>query len=405
MGSPSREKPAASSSPEALARLVLRCRELAAFVEGALPELPARSETPFLHGQLDDVLRRLQGALKPLLQEESQGADKSASFLRRLAGAKKPRAARASEARYDLEGNAWTIPVTELVDFLSHSGKSGLLWVTSSTETFVLEFSRGSLVHATSNAPPAAFRLGEILVREKFLQPAELDEFIGHAKAADDLLGSYLVRSGRLKHQHLQRVLAIQVQELFHRLMDAENALYRFQEGTGLLKSQSLEVNITQLLLESARKKDEARVTAEARAGATEARRAPPAAPPAAPAKPARPATSEPAAAPAPAPLPTPAAAATPAAAPTAAAPAAATPAAVTPAAVAPAAPSPVAKPTVEPSASRTAIEHEFSRLDDLSDLEEIPVSPLPKTDEGATDDAAETAPASDEARPAAPPA
>jgi hypothetical protein len=265
MGSPTREKPAASSSPEALARLVLRCRELAAFFEGVLSELPARNETPFLHGQLDDVLRRLHGALKPLMQDDGAGPDKGGpGFLRRLAG-RKPRTQRASEARYDLEGNAWTIPVTELVDFLSHSGKSGLLWVTSASETFVLEFSKGSLVHATSNAPPAAFRLGEILVREKMLQASELDEFIGHAKAADDLLGSYLVRSGRLKHQHLQRVLAIQVQELFHRLMDAENALYRFQEGTGLLRSQSLEVNITHLLLESARKKDEERNVAEGR--------------------------------------------------------------------------------------------------------------------------------------------
>jgi hypothetical protein len=298
MGSPTREKPAASSSPEALARLVLRCRELATFVEGVLSELPARRETPFLHGQLDDVLRRLQGALKPLAHEESAGSDKGGSgFLRRLAG-KKPRAQRASEARYDLEGNAWTIPVTELVDFLSHSGKSGLLWVTSASETFVLEFSKGNLVHATSNAPPAAFRLGEILVREKMLEASELDEFIGHAKAADDLLGSYLVRSGRLKHQHLQRVLAIQVQELFHRLMDADNALYRFQEGTGLLRSQSLEVNITHLLLESARKKDEERNVAEGRARpAPEPRPLPPAPLP-------EPALALPAPQPAPAPAP-----------------------------------------------------------------------------------------------------
>src|SRR5206468_7926676 len=57
----------------------------------------------------------------------------------------------------------------------------------------------------------------------------------------------------------------VQVQQLFHRLMDAENALYRFQEGAQLLRSYGLEVNITQLLLESARKKDEERERADAR--------------------------------------------------------------------------------------------------------------------------------------------
>jgi hypothetical protein len=197
------------------------------------------------------------------MAEELAQVEKGGGFLRRLAGKKPREAARKNEARYDLEGNSWTIPVTELVGFLSHSGKSGLLWVTSPTETFVLEFARGSLVHATSNAQPVAFRLGEILLEQKMIEPAELVRLVEAAKSADDMLGSYLVRSGRLRHEDLQRALAIQVQQLFHRLMDAENALYRFQEGAQLLRSYGLEVNITQLLLESARKKDEQRQEAD----------------------------------------------------------------------------------------------------------------------------------------------
>lgn len=263
--SPEPIRPPASSAPETLARVVLRCRELAGFLEASCAGLPARSEAPYLHGQLGDALQRLQAALRPLAPEEDTPPEKGSSFLRRWAGKKPREAPKKSEPRYDLEGNAWTIPVTELVNFFSHTGKSGLLWVTSSNETFVLEFARGHLVHATSNAPPVAFRLGEILLREKFLEPEELARLIEGAKAADDLLGSYLVRSGRMKHADLQRALAIQVQQLFHRLMDAENALFRFQEGAQLLRSSSLEVNITQLLLESARKKDEERQVSEAR--------------------------------------------------------------------------------------------------------------------------------------------
>ncbi len=250
---------ASSTSPEALARVILRCRELTSLLDKALPLLPARAETPFLYGQLDDVLKRLQSSLRPLAAEELAQVEKGGGFLRRLAGKKPRESPRKSEARYDLEGNSWTIPVTELVGFLSHSGKSGLLWVTSSSETFVLEFARGSLVHATSNAQPVAFRLGEILLEQKMIEPTELIRLVEAAKSADDMLGSYLVRSGRLRHEDLQRALAIQVQQLFHRLMDAENALYRFQEGAQLLRSYGLEVNITHLLLESARKKDEER--------------------------------------------------------------------------------------------------------------------------------------------------
>lgn len=261
---PDSSRTAPPPSAEALARVVLRCRELATYLDAHTSLLPQRSESPFLYGQLGDVLQRLQNALRPLSQDDPP-VEKSAGFLRRLAGRKVREVPKKSEPRYDLEGNAWTIPVTELVGFLSHSGKSGLLWVTAAPETFVLEFARGSLVHATSNAPPVAYRLGEILLQKQMLEPEELAHLIDQAKAADDLLGGYLVRSGRLKHSDLQRALAFQVQQLFHRLMDAENAFYRFQEGAQLLRSESLEVNITQLLLESARQKDEQRQAADAR--------------------------------------------------------------------------------------------------------------------------------------------
>lgn len=245
--------------PEELARLVLRANELARQIEQSLGKLPPRGDTPFLYGQLDDVLRKLAPQLRQLGQEERVKEEKGV-FSRLFSGGKKPRASQpVSEARYDLEGNARTIPVTELVNFLSHSGKSGLLWVTAPSETFVLEFARGNLVHATTNNPPEPFRLGAILVREELVTKAELEAAIAHARAADDLLGSFLVRGGKIQHAQLQRVLTIQVQEMFHRLMDADNAYYRFQDGAQLLRSQGLEVNITSLLLESARKKDELR--------------------------------------------------------------------------------------------------------------------------------------------------
>lgn len=270
MGTPDGPLSAAANDAgaERLARLVLRLNELARELDGAQGRLPARGETPFLHGQLDELVRRVSVLLRPLGSEERTREEKGV-FSRLFSGTKKKEAVpTTAEARYDLEGNAWTIPVTELVNFLSHSGKSGLLWVTSTSETFVLEFARGNLVHATTNNPPEPFRLGSILVREGRLSQAELEEAVAHARAADDLLGSFLVRSGKLTHAELQRVLTIQVQEMFHRLMDADSALFRFQDGAQMLRSQGLEVNITSLLLESARKKDETRLAEQKHADA-----------------------------------------------------------------------------------------------------------------------------------------
>lgn len=259
-------------APEMLARLVVRCRELETFLQTAHGNLPKPEEASFLFRQLEDVVARLRHGLDELDLPGSPGrAEDRGGFLRLFGGGKKrkspasayPEARPIAKARYDLQGSAWTIPVTELVGFLSQAGKSGVLWVTTTSETFVLEFTRGNLVHATSNAPPRAFRLGEILVREEVLDRETLDREIARARSSEEFLGSHLVRSGSVSREQLQRALAVQVQELFHRLMDAENATYGFQDGLQLLRAQSLEVNITQLLLESARKKDEARLHAQ----------------------------------------------------------------------------------------------------------------------------------------------
>src|ERR1041385_8914506 len=90
-----------ATSPEALARVILRCRELAGFLEKALPMLPTRGDTPFLYGQLDDALKRLHTSLRPLVAEEFGQAEKTGGFLRRLAGRKSREAPRKSETRYD----------------------------------------------------------------------------------------------------------------------------------------------------------------------------------------------------------------------------------------------------------------------------------------------------------------
>jgi len=257
MGSESRNPSSPEESslpPEELARLVLHCRELELFLERVASSLPARDETPFLYRQLEDGVGRLLGHLKALQLELDEEARPSG--LRRLLS-KRRRSTRVRKLRHDLQGTAWTIPIPELINFLSHSSKSGVLWVTTIHETFELEFQGGNLVHASSNAPPPDLRLGEILLREGLVQPDELLVGIENARMADERLGTFLVRNGRIAEKELQRVLMLQVQELFHRILAAENATYGFQEGLRRSRSQELEVNIMQLLLESARKRDE----------------------------------------------------------------------------------------------------------------------------------------------------
>ena len=233
---------AGPDDPEALARLVLRCRQLTGWLQEIGRLLPRREDAPFLYEQLEGAGVDLGIALADLGNPQLPEAEDPD-----LDG----------ERAYGLQGTAWTIPVTEMLDFLSHASKTGILYVTTFQETFLLELTDGHLVHATSDSPPDDMRLGEILVAQNVLGRSELEEHVREASEADELLGSYLVDRGFVEHPALQAAMAVQVQALFNRLSKADNAIYRFREGEAREHPQGLQVNIKRLLLESARLQDE----------------------------------------------------------------------------------------------------------------------------------------------------
>jgi hypothetical protein len=257
MGSPElSERPPPAASAERLVRLVQQCRELGQFLDGVRDLLPDEGEAPFLRTQLEEQLRRLDDVFVRL-GVPAGSVERARSGLPWLLGkGREYRTRKTARLRYDFQGCARAIPISEVIGFLSHSGKTGVLRVTTSHETFELEFSFGALVHASSNASPPGFLLGELLVREDLVAPADVLSAIESARIAGELLGSFLVRSGRLAVLDLERVLAIQVQEIFHRMLADESALFGFQEVLQKKRAHGLDVSITRLLLENAQRED-----------------------------------------------------------------------------------------------------------------------------------------------------
>jgi len=242
-------------SAEWLARLVQQCREFDQFLDGVREGLPNEGEAPFLYTQLEEQLRCLNDAFVRL-GVPAGAVERARGVLPWLLGKGRERRTRQTATpRYDLQGCARAIPVSEVIGFLSHSGKTGVLRVTTSHEIFELEFSFGALVHASSNASPPGLLLGELLVREELVEPADVLSAIEAARIAGELLGSFLVRSGLLAVLDLQRVLAIQVQEIFHRMLADESAMFGFLE-VQRKRAHGLDVSITRLLLENAQGKD-----------------------------------------------------------------------------------------------------------------------------------------------------
>jgi hypothetical protein len=177
------------------------------------------------------------------------------------------RARKAPGSEGVVTGHAQVIPISELLGFLSGLRKSGMLWVDTPRESFLLQLQEGAIVYAHGDNPPQGQLLGEILVRNSALPREKLAWALVESTAGKDVLGGHLVRKGLIQAEDLTRALAEQAQMIFDRLFGSNDATYQFELGGRLMDSADVRLNVIQLLLESARANDECRLRVEAGAG------------------------------------------------------------------------------------------------------------------------------------------
>ncbi|MBL8863853.1 MAG: DUF4388 domain-containing protein [Planctomycetes bacterium] len=158
----------------------------------------------------------------------------------------------------NLFGDSRAVLVAEMLGLLSSLEKSGLLWVTTARERFLLQLDHGRIVFAQSDRPPRGTRLGELLVRSGALHPDALAEVIEAARAAGQPLGAWLLATNRVASTQLHASLTSQVQQVFNRMFAAPDSTYQFEAGKRLAATDDVRLNVVQLLLESARSQDEA---------------------------------------------------------------------------------------------------------------------------------------------------
>ncbi len=171
--------------------------------------------------------------------------------------------ARDQEARthrsVPLTGSSENVPLPDLISFLQSQGKSGVLKVVGEEEIFTIEIENGVLIHASSDNSPAQCRLGEVLVRQGFIDEKRLTRFFEKYNGRRQQLGEALLQDELVSEEHLETALELQVQQLFHRLFDTASAYFYFVEGRAEVRDLSIRMNVTQLLMESARVQDEVR--------------------------------------------------------------------------------------------------------------------------------------------------
>jgi hypothetical protein len=249
-----------------LTELVKRCQALCQSAESALGHL-STERGDFLSSTLGDVLGQLELVLRAVGQDPAgpKRVEERRSFLRKLFNRSQVETDHVFEApsftvsRQGLQGNASTVSMDELLSFLAMGRKTGVLWVDTPSENFMISLVEGRVTHAASDSTPEGLRMGEVLVGMGYLTRRQLERFVEQTKkSAGQVSGEFLVESGMISAEELQSALKQQVKKLVERVIQNKTALFRFREGMEIVMSHHVKMDVNHLLLESVRAQDEA---------------------------------------------------------------------------------------------------------------------------------------------------
>jgi hypothetical protein len=156
----------------------------------------------------------------------------------------------------DLRGRIDLFGIANIFQLLSQAEATGKLVLEGESERGRVYFHEGRLVYARTDAPME--RLGDALVRQGILEPAQLEGAKIQAEFKNRRIGSVLVDSGSLTREELVGAIREQIQEVVFRLVAIERGSFAFYsqiypENEDVL----LDISLDFLLIEGLRKLDE----------------------------------------------------------------------------------------------------------------------------------------------------
>jgi hypothetical protein len=146
--------------------------------------------------------------------------------------------------------------VAELLQWLSHSAKTGTLVINNGEVEKRIFFRAGRIFSSASTDPKE--HLGHFLVSYGFISEEELSKAIEMQESNQMLLGKILVTIGAVSEPDLQRLLRLKAEESIYDVFSWQEAEFRFLDGD--LPTSNLipiDLDATAIILEGARRADE----------------------------------------------------------------------------------------------------------------------------------------------------
>lgn len=164
----------------------------------------------------------------------------------------------ASQPVASLRGHSRSLALPDVISMLSLHRKSGMLRVVAKSGSYVVEFEDGTVVHTVCTPQRQELLLGSILVALDRIRPDRLQDFLSSFDPQQGPIGIALKRANLVSEEDLRAALSHQVRELFQRIFALEDAMFSFTDGEHSKLELRIRINTTELLLDTARRRDEA---------------------------------------------------------------------------------------------------------------------------------------------------
>jgi hypothetical protein len=155
-----------------------------------------------------------------------------------------------------LAGNLRTMPLPEILQWISMSVKTGTLHLSRRSVQKRIIFQEGEIFSTWSNDPQES--LGQFLIRDNRITEEQLFRALLRQEQEGRLLGSILVADGSISEADLTRTLTAKAEETVYDLFHWPEGQFEFKDGEFPAGFQfSIRIAVNAVLLEGIRRVDE----------------------------------------------------------------------------------------------------------------------------------------------------
>ncbi|MGB8656376.1 MAG: DUF4388 domain-containing protein [Candidatus Zixiibacteriota bacterium] len=156
-----------------------------------------------------------------------------------------------------LTGNLNTVPLSDLFQLISVSGKTGMLSIWKETCKREIYFKQGGIVYATSTGSDDELLGNLLLSRRKILKP-DLQKALSLQKLTQKRLGTILFEMRVLTQEEMVECLQYQIEEIIYSLFGWSSGEFTFYDGRRPPTDEvTVQLNTMNVIMEGSKRIDE----------------------------------------------------------------------------------------------------------------------------------------------------